>query len=128
MKILIIKTLAVLIFIVYNIDIKAQKSLEFNQVKLVTTQETVPLGKVWKIENIGSPVYYYVNTGASTTPSIIINGNHIYIFKLRTTQNQTYYGNQSYFFPIWLPEQTTLAVGNNINFISVIEFNEITTP
>lgn len=126
MKNIILNILVVLFITAFSNELTAQKSLEFNQVKLVTTQETVPNGKVWKIENIGSPVFYYVSAGSSTTPSIKVNGNHIYIFKLRTTQNQTYYGNQSYFFPIWLPSQTTLAVGNSINFISVIEFNELT--
>jgi len=118
----------ILLFFFMNDFTSAQKTLEFNQVKLITTQETVPVGKVWKIENIGSPVYYYVSTGSNSTPSIKINGNHIYLVKIRTTQNQSYFGTQSYFFPIWLPANTSLAAGNNINFISVIEFNEISTP
>ena len=29
----------------------AQGNLQFNQVKLVSTVETVPAGKVWKLEN-----------------------------------------------------------------------------
>ena len=32
--------------------IQAQGNLQFNQVKLVTTLETVPAGKVWKVESV----------------------------------------------------------------------------
>ena len=103
---------------------EAQKSLRFNQVKLVSTAETVPAGKVWKIENIGSSLYAPVTTGLSSTPAIIINGNPIYLFVVRTSNSSNYLGTPAVFFPIWLPAATTLAASNNINFISVIEFIE----
>ena len=30
----------------------SQGNLQFNQVKLVSAEETVPAGKVWKVENV----------------------------------------------------------------------------
>jgi hypothetical protein len=39
---------------------KAQGNLQFNQVKMVFAQETVPVGKVWKIES----VIYSVSVGS----------------------------------------------------------------
>ncbi|HRS53713.1 MAG TPA: hypothetical protein P5250_03315 [Bacteroidales bacterium] len=124
-----IKTFLTCLFllIIFNsIVIKAQKTLEFNQVKLITsTTETVPTGKVWKIENIGSAIHTAPITSSSATPAIVVNGTTIYLFIARTTNTSDYYVTPAPFFPIWLPAGTTLATSNNINFISVIEFNEI---
>ncbi len=33
-------------------ELEAQGNLQFNQVKMVFAQETVPVGKVWKIESV----------------------------------------------------------------------------
>ena len=49
------KKIVLSIFLVITINIvRAQASLEFNQVKLITTVETVPLGKAWKVESVAS--------------------------------------------------------------------------
>jgi len=39
----------ILFFVAFLVN--AQGNLQFNQVKLVTTLETVPAGKVWKVES-----------------------------------------------------------------------------
>jgi hypothetical protein len=51
----------------------AQGSLQFNQVKLVTSQETVPAGKVWKVV---SPMLG-LNQGIRVSPFFFINSDTI---------------------------------------------------
>ena len=105
----------------------AQGNLQFNQVLLVTSTQTVPSGKVWKVENA---IATHLLASCSTDPlhSIVVNG-----FSATITQ-----GGQVGFdgycfgwrglasvteFPLWLPAGTTLAAGSNVNALSVIEFN-----
>ncbi|NBN99205.1 MAG: hypothetical protein EBV19_08240, partial [Flavobacteriia bacterium] len=49
-------------FLVFSGGFLAQGNLQFNQVKLVTNQETVPVGKVWKVES----VIYNIPSGSNT--------------------------------------------------------------
>ncbi len=107
----------------------AQGNLQFNQVKLVSTVETVPAGKVWKVEmaayNGGNPILAAGNLQQFVTIMIIsINSNNIFI---PGSYNNYGYTGASFpsFFPIWLPAGTTLAAGTNVRFLSVIEFNII---
>ena len=62
------KTLYIALFILLNHLAFAQGNLQFNQVKLVTALETVPAGKVWKIEsviyNIPSEMSSYQTSGS----------------------------------------------------------------
>ena len=46
------KCLLFLVVISFGQYLKAQGNLQFNQVKLVTTLETVPAGKAWKVESV----------------------------------------------------------------------------
>jgi hypothetical protein len=46
------KKLYLILFVLLNQLAYAQGNLQFNQVKLVTALETVPAGKVWKIESV----------------------------------------------------------------------------
>ncbi len=113
---------------------RAQGTLQFNQVKMVTTLETVPSGKVWKIlsapyknDVIGSAgSYTYSNPGVEFVQSMNINGDIIYIQALRV-----YDGSWRNFvgptceLPLWIPEGTTLQAGTGVRFLSVMEFNVI---
>lgn len=118
----------------------AQGTLQFNQVKLVTTSQTVPTGKVWKVESvIASSDLGINNTGTTETKStqITIGGNTCYINQTSTwvgssnsgsNANPRPYGmaaSEITALPIWLPAGTTLAAGTNTQAISVIEFNII---
>jgi hypothetical protein len=49
------------------VSIVAQGNLQFNQVKLVTVQETIPVGKVWKVTGI-LPSSGFRYTSSSSTP------------------------------------------------------------
>jgi len=115
----------------------AQGNLQFNQVKLVTSLETVPLGKVWKIEsviyNIPLTAQGYQNTNGSCN-STSSESTGIEIAGVPTkvgqgTQAASYssltYTHSYTILPLWIPAGTTLSGGTCLNKISVIEFNII---
>src|SRR5687767_5096023 len=70
---------------------KAQSTLQFNRVLLVTSSETVPAGTVWKIENVLpstrltsaaalTSLSQSVETETSATQQIIkVNNNDVYV-------------------------------------------------
>jgi hypothetical protein len=123
----------------------AQPSLEFSQVRLITAEETVPTGKVWKVEAaLGPATSTQQNSNTlSTTPTL--PSSHIILVNGQTTSiapfaylgsSITGTGNTSgtslrlvtvgkefcTSFPFWLPEGATLEASTNVNAISVIEF------
>ena len=115
----------------------AQGNLQFNQVKLVTSIETVPLGKVWKIEsviyNIAPTASGYQST-AGACNSTCYESTGIEIAGIPTkvgqgTQPASYsnlvYTHSYTILPLWIPAGTTLSGGTCLNKISVIEFNII---
>lgn len=124
---------------------KTQGNLQFNQVKLVSTVETVPAGKVWKVESCAynggapfssgtanysiNPPQNSLNRGFDAIMSYSVNGSNINIpcsFILSFTT--TVFGTNSlpaFYFPFWLPAGSTLAAGSNMRFLNVIEFNVV---
>jgi hypothetical protein len=130
------KTLYFILFILLNQFAFAQGNLQFNQVKLVTAQETVPVGKVWKVESViyniaeGSTTYQTGNYGNCNTndynsAAIIVAGTPT---KVGQGTSPLGYSSGGYvhsytILPIWLPAGTTLSGGICLNKISVIEFN-----
>ena len=103
----------------------SQGNLQFNQVKLVSSQETVPVGKVWKVENL---MQSNVNSGVMLiNPTRIfacsynVNGKDCFIGN--TTASSTNISPNSGSFPFWLPAGSTLEAGGNMHYLSVIEFN-----
>ena len=111
----------------------AQGNLQFNQVKLVSTVETVPVGKIWKVENILPSVRPTTTSWGNATLdfTILVNGQTVYY--LSAESKGSLYGNGQTGItsmsagigasPIWLPAGTTLATGQNILSLSVVEFN-----
>ncbi len=115
----------------------AQGTLEFSRVLLVSSQQTVPAGTVWKMTN-----YLPNNAPANTNISISgfgatnyyarlmrVNGtdvfaDHVFMQYSSTVQ---YPASSSLMSggPIWLPAGTTLSASTGIFAISVIEFNVI---
>jgi len=69
------KSILSLVFIsLFGLMSFAQGSLQFNQVKLVSSEETVPAGKVWKVESVMSSA-----PRKSFSPYfIIVNSTNIY--------------------------------------------------
>ena len=115
----------------------AQGNLQFNQVKLVTSTETVPVGKVWKIEsviyNIAATASGYQASNGSCN-STNYESTSIEIAGIPTKVGQgtqpASYSNLQYthsytILPLWIPAGTTLSGGTCLNKISVIEFNII---
>lgn len=45
------KSLVLIAICFFSLQLSAQGNLQFNQVKMISTSETVPVGKVWKIES-----------------------------------------------------------------------------
>lgn len=133
----------------------AQGNLQFSQVKLVTTQETVPAGKVWKVESALSGEERYPTSG-STLPSnsrfILVNGSSVCVHEEHvattgvgfngccgggfwmnnvgmavnsTTPVLVQVTAQPTKLPLWLPLGSTLSIGTKVSSISVVEFNII---
>ena len=95
-----------------NKTVQAQ-TLQFSQVLLVSTTQTVPANKVWKVESV-MPI-----NQTSIYHQIVVNSNTIIV----GTTN--YSGSWFNAFPMWLPAGTTLAAGSTVFRVSVIEFTVV---
>ena len=113
---------------------QAQGNLQFNQVKLINTNSTVPTGKVWKVESVLHGDNSSWTEGVPSIDcimSIVLNNENICISRLRTfyasgynydvTSSESAINCTS--LPIWLPEGTTISLGYNSKFVSIIEYN-----
>jgi hypothetical protein len=123
-------------FLLFPLLVSAQGNLQFNQVKLVTTQQTVPANKVWKVESVIFPIPAddppFVTSGST---GCSFNTRRNYAISIDGTltkvgQLASGFANSSwdYYFmttslPVWLPAGSTLSGGPCSNKISVIEFN-----
>ena len=122
----------------------AQGNLQFNQVKLVSTVETVPAGKVWKLENYlpSSQLAIDLNrqpnqasVGGTKNFIVLVNGTQVFLQTTITREvgrNDGYWSQDGYAAaadyrifdaPIWLPAGTSLAASTNVMSLSVVEFN-----
>jgi hypothetical protein len=110
----------------------SQSNLQFNKVKLIgATPDTVPIGKIWKVE---SAIYNgeIANIGGIPNPSIQTNVAYIYLnnetISIRKSSTMSWGLATSIIweqqFPIWLPAGTILQTGNNVLYLSVLEFNQ----
>lgn len=110
------------------------QTLSFSQVKLVSAVQTVPQNKVWKVENILPSVRLTTtNFNGQSVVNFTLLVNGLTVFYLSTESLGNLQGNGTTGItaitagigasPIWLPAGTTLAAGNNLHGISVIEFN-----
>jgi len=131
--------LAFFVFLCFTLTwfAKAQGNLQFNQVKLVTSIETVPVGKVWKVESV---IYNIPQTASGYQTA---NGSCNYTSyestaieiagvptKVGQGTQPAAYSNLAYthsytILPVWLPAGTTLSGGTCLNKVSVMEFNII---
>ncbi len=108
-------------------NLSAQFTLQYNRTLLVNSSQTVPSGKVWKVESalISSSLGISVGTSSaqSNTSAILINGGSVFFASTWGSSSATSAVTLTT-FPIWLPAGTTLAPSTNVSNISVIEFNE----
>jgi hypothetical protein len=128
------RTLCTALFLVFFSVLHAQGNLQFNQVKLVSTVETVPAGKIWKVESILYSTAIVGNGNATiafsigTDASILVNGVNTVTRSTRgvnTSQGGAYYTVWDIALPIWLPAGSTLSSSTGVSSISVVEFNLI---
>lgn len=127
------------IFLLFCMPVAAfSQTLQYSQVKLVTTSETVPGGKVWKVESVMASGNLATTAGTDNqnqSVRIVVNGTTVHIKAINTwvggssgsNANPRPYGIAAMDvtdLPIWLPAGTTLEAGANAAYISVIEFNE----
>ena len=109
----------------------AQGSLQFNQVIMVgTQQQTVPSGKVWKVNSFLQAVTTYSGNNNSTSCSstswhspFIMNGDRYYAFSGLTTGSGTLFMGVGNHFPFWAPAGTTFQTVCSGDVLSIIEFN-----
>jgi hypothetical protein len=94
-------------------ELEAQRNLQFNQALLFsgTTLNTVPAGKVWKVENTGQS---YTNGGSSAYSSLVINGQNWFPQASGGTLPSG---------SIWLPAGATIAGWSGTTQYNIIEFN-----
>ena len=149
------KFLLICILCVLCVSLNAQGNLQFNQVKLITELETVPVGKVWKVESALSGEERYPTSGAalpSNSRFILVNGTSVCVHEEHvattgvgfngccgggfwmnnvgmavnsTTPVLVQVSAQPTKLPLWLPSGATFAVGAKVSSISVVEFNII---
>lgn len=119
------KLIFLLLLIVPTISFS--QNLEYSKVLLISSVETVPSGKVWKITNV------LPTLTSSGDIKIRVNGNDIIVAFSRSSNGQTnstgnFHNNHNYYNSLqgayWLPAGTTLQSADNVQYISVIEFNE----
>jgi len=104
------------------------QTLQFSKAKLVSsTSDTVPSGKVWKIESFlfSRNLSAYPNLSWAEDDKIVVNGD---VFVVRAYRTDA--GNRRYFvwkqdLPIWLPAGTIVKADVGVKHISIIEFKEV---
>ena len=113
--------------------------LEFDQVLLISNSDTVPAGKVWKVESViyniphqnagyaTSSSSSYCSSGYYRNYAITIDGTPTKVGQgsMPTSYSSAAYMHSYTMLPIWLPAGTTLDGGPCQNKISVIEFTLI---
>lgn len=99
---------------------RAQGSLQYNRVLLVSASQTVPAGRVWKVESIGCNQETEQNIGISG-PRIVVNGTNIFLTDRvgMPTSSNAFFPSM---LPMWLPAGATLAAGTGVQWVSVLEF------
>ena len=127
----ILKTIIFLLLV--SAGMLAQGNLQFNQVVIVMDQpQTVPAGKVWKIESYQQQ-QVGISTNLPTTGCADLSRPRPYFI-----DNFSYYniegagnGNSSYSsvakntFPIWLKAGQIVKTSCAGDFLSIIEFNVV---
>ena len=106
------------ICLAFTLSSNAQNQLTFNQVLLVTltTQgDTVPQGKVWKVESAVS--------NAALHSYFHVDGMEFTLMWVYTYANRPTVVSSNTAFPMWLPAGTIVTSGVDVDALSIIEFN-----
>jgi len=120
-----------LIFCGFTFTVQSQ-SLTYSKVILLTTLDTVPQGKVWKVVSY-LPDNAWIHSSSSNASvtnkevGISINASYVAIGMYTGNYaggNSAVSGTAETPFPIWLPAGTTLEPSTNCGSLSIIEFTE----
>jgi hypothetical protein len=116
----------IIVFLLLSLRLFSQGNLQFNQVLLLnatannTSQWTVPAGKTWKIETMGSyssMMYVYLNNSMAFE----------YVGDFNNNFGAYYRGSDAP--ALWIPSGTVLghssSNGSAFRYFSVLEFNII---
>lgn len=113
------KTIVLSLFVGISLGLSAQGNLQFNQVinlEFVSagTTVTVPVGKVWKIENC-------MITSTNFYACMVVNGQ-IYYMRQHNTSSSAWDN-----FPFWFAEGKTITFGGGCSsgILSILEFNVV---
>lgn len=129
------KVFAVLLLVVLGFfeHSNAQSGLAFSQVLLVDNQvQTVPAGKVWKMESIWSFTSGVVNSNCSSVANALDYGraievNSVVLFPVSATQTGSsgniFFSGEVASFPYWVPAGTTVRSYCPGSQISILEFS-----
>ena len=103
------------------------QTLQFSQVLLVSTTQTVPANKVWKVEGVMPS--QSLTTYSVKDFSIAVDNSQVYVAGSHMGSSGSQYAWGYFasldFQPLWLPAGTTLAAGTNVFRVSVIEFTVV---
>jgi hypothetical protein len=100
------------------------QNLEFSQVKLVTSSESVPAGKVWKVTSY-IPTDVFNGVVDPTRHGIGINGTLRRVGHSSSTDSVPM---STIPFPLWFPAGTVIdpaISGSNVYAVTVIEFTVV---
>ena len=117
------KKILILLFTFFSYSQLFAQDLEFSQVKLVNTLETVPEGKVWKVTNVlpaENSVNGFIKIRVNGILIIVKSRDYVSINNIEGTAMSSWTSLSGAF---WLPAGTTLSADMNCEFISVIEFS-----
>lgn len=124
--------LLIVILVLFNINsIDAQGNLQFNQIVMVTDiQQTVPSGKVWKIESYRQQQVGYSTTTPTTGCSDLSRARPYFIDNYQYhdiegvgTGVASYPHTAKNSFPIWLKAGQVVKTSCPGDFLSIVEFN-----
>jgi hypothetical protein len=124
------KLLFIAIYFV-SLQLSAQGNLQFNQViKVVNVNQTVPAGKVWKVES-----YHQETVGISTNmpttgcgdlsrprPYFVDNTMYYHLNGIGNG-NRNFASSATNEFPLWLGAGQFIRTSCPQDFLSIIEFN-----
>ncbi|CAB4218703.1 hypothetical protein UFOVP1596_37 [uncultured Caudovirales phage] len=128
------KLLIIAILIFTACAVKGQ-DLKFGQIILVSsTPDTVPFGKVWKIEKIASASFAvnsaYINSctaDGQDNLKVLINGKPYFLNTNLVNGSSTSYQSSSGSSdgPMWIPAGTIIATKCAASVLSIIEFDVV---
>jgi hypothetical protein len=135
-----IKHKTICLLIVFVAITSQAQNLQFGKTKLIGSKtDTVPTGKVWKVETIiyrqGIVTCPTSGISINISDSITLDGTKMMV---RAQRFSGLYENTTYRFahapeflvweqklPMWLPAGTTLSAGRGVFYLSVLEFNDV---